>query len=788
MAPANQSTQTPLHLRVFLASPSDVAAERVLALRVLEQLSRDPLLRDRLTLEAVAWDQPGAGAPMLATMTPQASIAAGLPKPSECDILVVIIWSRMGTPLSIDEYRKPDGSAYLSGTEWEYLDALEGAKHCGRPEVLVYRRTEKCLLDPCDPQIDDKLRQYRSVEAFFAGFRNPDNSIRAGFNECLTPEAFRDQLDHHLRSLVQRLLDRPPPPSPLCGRDPRPEPRPIFGRDTLIESAVNKLKSYSFALVGPKGIGKSKLASAIFERLAVSRELPFERYFWSRFTYGAAPSFSDFSKQLIEDLSGKTLDFSNLLVSDQVGMVVRYLRDNSCLLVIDQFEATIDPETRQPRDPGFRELMKHAREGLWQARLLVTSWEIPKDADGVQIDYLEVPGLSGSDGVEFMVYELSRVLPHNSEIIDETELKDLVSRLQGHPLALQMMARNNPVEIIREFTENQDICHQAIQEIAENIVDQVYRRQHWSREWITVLRTLATFDSFCSKPAILAVTGLPRQKIHKTIAELQQRMWLIVFAEGVYDLEVLVREYVRQHMSADQARQFNARAADYFLMEAGQSSPDTLYSQRLDSALVGLHHLIRARQQEKAASIFLDRGIHDIFYRAARWSTLASLYEAFVGSELSPETLSLFLGNLGLVYRDLLRYQEAKECYQRGLLVSQRHGDKIGECRQLVNLGDIANYEGAYETAIDYHQRAQALLETVNLPSLAARNLGCLGNALSSQNRIDEAENCYEQAIVLCEQCKDWRYKGIWLGDLGIVYEQKKDVKKAIQYFDRPSR
>ena len=96
--------------------------------------------------EIVAWDQPGAGVPMLATLTPQAAIAAGLPRPSQCDVVVAIFWSRMGTPLP-DEYRKPDGTAYLSGTEWEYLDALGASERCGKPAILVYRRTEKCLLD-----------------------------------------------------------------------------------------------------------------------------------------------------------------------------------------------------------------------------------------------------------------------------------------------------------------------------------------------------------------------------------------------------------------------------------------------------------------------------------------------------------------------------------------------------------------------------------------------------------------------------------------------------------------
>ena len=56
--------------------------------------------------------------------------------------MIVIFWSRMGTPLP-EEYVKDDGARpYLSGTEWEYLDAKRAAEGAGRPKILVYRRTE----------------------------------------------------------------------------------------------------------------------------------------------------------------------------------------------------------------------------------------------------------------------------------------------------------------------------------------------------------------------------------------------------------------------------------------------------------------------------------------------------------------------------------------------------------------------------------------------------------------------------------------------------------------------
>lgn len=81
MSAVSSASPSPRHLRVFLASPGDVADERALALRVLEQLQYDPLLRGRITVETIAWDKPGAGTPMLATLTPQEAIKQGLPIP-----------------------------------------------------------------------------------------------------------------------------------------------------------------------------------------------------------------------------------------------------------------------------------------------------------------------------------------------------------------------------------------------------------------------------------------------------------------------------------------------------------------------------------------------------------------------------------------------------------------------------------------------------------------------------------------------------------------------------------
>jgi len=74
MAARSNLAPSPVPVRVFVASPSDVTDEKSTAMRVLEDLVRDPLLEARMALQIVAWDKYGIGAPMLAKETPQEAI------------------------------------------------------------------------------------------------------------------------------------------------------------------------------------------------------------------------------------------------------------------------------------------------------------------------------------------------------------------------------------------------------------------------------------------------------------------------------------------------------------------------------------------------------------------------------------------------------------------------------------------------------------------------------------------------------------------------------------------
>ncbi len=284
---ANNSINEGVNLhqfRIFLASPGDVPLERKLAREAIDHIKSERRFRGRIDIQIIAWDQPGAAVAMEAGLTPQEAIAQGLPKPEDCDLAIIILWSRIGTQLPSDFELKEDGSPYLSGTEWEYLNAIKGYRNNRKPAVWVYRRKGAPQFAADDPELTVKLDQWRKLQNFFAVFTNSDGSLTGGINPYEAPNDFRQKLEDHLRDRLDKLLESLPstnisqttgkpmaPPqwttSPYPGLEAfTPEQAPIFfGRGHEIDQLLRQFADPQVrfvAVVGVSGSGKSSLVKA----------------------------------------------------------------------------------------------------------------------------------------------------------------------------------------------------------------------------------------------------------------------------------------------------------------------------------------------------------------------------------------------------------------------------------------------------------------------------------------------------------------------------------------------
>jgi tetratricopeptide (TPR) repeat protein len=260
-------------LRIFISSPGDVFEERTLAQRVIERVQAE--FAGRAVLEPIFWEHE----PLLATDTFQTQIS----RPSDADVMIAILWSRLGTRLPRDFTRK-DGSRYESGTEFEFEDAVEGFRANGKPQLLVYRKTAKASVQLDDERaLMERIEQKRKLDGFIATWfhHDEDGSLKAAFHPFETPSDFEQALERHLRKMVMKALpdaQRADDSAAAVWKTGSPfrglqafdyEHAPVFfGRTRAIGDVLDLLRRQAaegraFVLVlGMSGGGKSSLARA----------------------------------------------------------------------------------------------------------------------------------------------------------------------------------------------------------------------------------------------------------------------------------------------------------------------------------------------------------------------------------------------------------------------------------------------------------------------------------------------------------------------------------------------
>jgi hypothetical protein len=179
-------------LRIFISSPGDVQLERQIARRVIARLQSE--FGDQQPIEPYFWEYE----PMRLTKDFQAQI----PRTSSFDIVVCILWSRLGSPLGASHLRG-DGTQYQSGTEFEFEHAAKGFRARGVPDILVYR-------NQTDPQIrprpkeerERQLAQFDALEAFLDRWTREGDIFKGALNTYSDVAQFEELLGEHLRKLI----------------------------------------------------------------------------------------------------------------------------------------------------------------------------------------------------------------------------------------------------------------------------------------------------------------------------------------------------------------------------------------------------------------------------------------------------------------------------------------------------------------------------------------------------------------------------------------------------------
>jgi tetratricopeptide (TPR) repeat protein len=173
-------------VKVFIASPNDLAIERRAFKEVVDELSRGFGRGAHVTFEPVGWED------ALATIG-QRSQSVINQDIDACDVFVLVMWLRWGQPA-------PDAEPYSSYTEEEFYRALARYEREAKPTVFVFFKH----IEP--PWMADPGPQLEKVLAFRRKLEQTRKVLYRSFDD---EKSFRLEIDKHLTAYVDGKFDTP---------------------------------------------------------------------------------------------------------------------------------------------------------------------------------------------------------------------------------------------------------------------------------------------------------------------------------------------------------------------------------------------------------------------------------------------------------------------------------------------------------------------------------------------------------------------------------------------------
>lgn len=207
--------------KIFISSPSDLRRapdlpddelkaqhpgepkdKRALVAEIIDNFNKRPGYRDKYKFQYYAYEELTPA--LTAGDDAQRVVDKQMIKPRDTDIVICMLWSRMGTPLAdINPYT---GRPYASGTEYEFYDAYDSArKRRGRPLLLLYRYLAPPPPLPPDAtpeQIGERAVQIERVKDFFERFEGPRATLKGLYKTVRSPQDLEKQITTDIEIIV----------------------------------------------------------------------------------------------------------------------------------------------------------------------------------------------------------------------------------------------------------------------------------------------------------------------------------------------------------------------------------------------------------------------------------------------------------------------------------------------------------------------------------------------------------------------------------------------------------
>ncbi len=598
----------------------------------------------------------------------------------------------------------------------------------------------------------------------------------------------------------------PAPPRRLTQPNNLPAQVTSFvGRETelaAIEARLDSPECRLLTLVGPPGIGKTRLAlEAAGRRLDAFRD---GAYFVA-LTPLNSPEF-------IVSAIANALKFRFSGSDEPKEQLLNYLQRKEMLLVLDNFEHLLagadlvtDILERAPTERFLvtsRERLNFQAECLLHIQGLSFPTSIPTPLPS---------GEEGKTGLE--AYGAVQLFVERARRVDEQFLLSpervaavirICQLVDGMPLAIELAAagvERFPVQVIAEqIARNLDFLKTTMRDVEPRhrsfraVLDWSYALLADAER--TLLQWLSVFAGGWTFAAAEAVCAgrLPKLQIFDLLNQLVDKSLVLAEREEDdvrYRLLQTVREYAHEHLTeSGEAEPAQARHFEYFPKLAELAEPQLISPEQmvwLKRFEVENNNLRAALERSERGDSPAELGLRLAgalwrFWYMRGYSTegygwLQRVLERSAGAP--PALKAKALTGIGYMAWCQGHYDRAKEFHQEALTLYRQVDDKWGVAFALHNIGAQVVYEGRYEEGRVLFEESLAIAREIGNNWLLACILTALGESERYLGHYERAIELQEESLSLSREVGDQQLIALSLTNLGLVASAQNDYLRA---------
>ena len=303
-----------------------------------------------------------------------------------------------------------------------------------------------------------------------------------------------------------------------------PDVQNFLGRKkdlTTLQQWIKRDRCRLIAIVGFPGKGKTSLAVKLAEELS----LEFEGIIWRSLLN--APPLEEILRDWIQFISHQQTTTLPNSLTQQISLLISYLKQNRYLLILDNCESIVAPGTSAAKYKSgyenYHQILETIAKTNHQSCLILTSRVKISHLEALSgpnqpVRFLMLDGLTVADG--------KKLFKQKGEFsATDTEWETLINFYQGNPLGLKLTAshiQNLFGSNVREFLEIGNFCFQDIRDLLDWHFQVSSAEENQLLFWLAIHREPV---SLCQLKDNL-VGGISQQQLSNRLASLQRRMLL----------------------------------------------------------------------------------------------------------------------------------------------------------------------------------------------------------------------------------------------------------------------